>query len=59
MTYDAVLAEILKDLGNEYAQAYAEDLQKTDLAGNTMAERSGNSTDNFIQWVVDCTAGKN
>lgn len=130
--FDAVLAEILEDLGSEYAQAYAEDLQKTDLIGNTvdtrlmmytplyyllessdgygtsdvakywrirtginqgdcalstelnlalalknydpvesvdfetvwgqghtMAERSGNSTDNFIQWVIDCTAGKN
>ena len=126
--FDAVLAEILSDLGNEYADAYAEDLTKTDFAGNTVdtrvdmytplyyllesekgygsstvakywrirtginqgdcalstevdlalalenceavesvdfetvwgqghtqAERSGNSTDNFISWVEDCT----
>ena len=126
--FDAVLAEILSALGNEYADAYAEDLTKTDFAGNTadtrvdmytplyyllesekgygsstvakywrirtginqgdcalstevdlalalenceavesvdfetvwgqghtQAERSGNSTDNFISWVEDCT----
>ena len=127
--FDPVLAEILSELGSEYAGAYAEDMQKTDSAGNTvntrldmytplfylleseegfgssnvanywrirtgiaqgdcalstemdlalalenydgvdsvdfetiwaaghtMAERTGNSTDNFIAWVNDCLA---
>lgn len=126
--FDAVLAQILSGLGNEYAQDYADDLSKTDSAGNTVdvrldmytplyylleseegygnstvakywrirtginqgdcalstevnlalalencgsvesvdfetvwgqghtqAERSGNSTDNFISWVESCT----
>ena len=37
--FDAVLAEILSDLGNEYAESYAEDLAKTDSAGNTVDTR--------------------
>ena len=126
--FDATLAQILSDLGNEYADDYASDLTKTDNAGNTVdvrvdmytplyyllessegyktstvakywrirtginqgdcalstemnlalalenyasvdsvdfetvwgqghtqAERSGNSTDNFITWVQECT----
>jgi len=126
--FDSTLAQILEDLGNEYADDYAADLEKTDSVGNTVdvrlnmytplyyllnssdgyktstvakywrirtginqgdcalstemdlalalenydtvesvdfetvwglghtqAERSGNSTDNFISWVEDCT----
>ena len=129
--FDATLAGILSELENEYASAYAEDLTKTDSAGNTVdvrlnmytplyylleseegyqtsqvakywrirtgiaqgdcalatemdlalalenidtvesvdfetiwgaghtqAERTGNSTDNFIQWVNDCMSTK-
>lgn len=125
--FDSTLAQILEDLDSEYADAYAEDLEKTDSAGNraatrlemysplsyvlngqpeygqssvakywrirtgidqsdtalstevnlmlalesnenvesvdfatvwgmghTMAERTGNSTDNFIEWVNEC-----
>ncbi|MBQ6368271.1 MAG: hypothetical protein IJJ30_07045 [Erysipelotrichaceae bacterium] len=37
--FDAVLAEILSDLGNKYAESYAEDLAKTDSAGNTVDTR--------------------
>ena len=125
--FDQTLADILSELGSDYASAYAEDLEKTDSAGNTastrldmytplyyllesedgynsssvakywrirtginqsdcalstemdlalalencdqvfdvdfetvwgqghtMAERTGNSTDNFISWINDC-----
>ena len=33
--FDRTLADILEGLGSEYASAYAEDLEKTDSAGNT------------------------
>lgn len=126
--FDSTLADILKNLNSSYADAYSEDLAKTDSEGNsvetrlnmytplyylldsydgygtstvakywrirtglfqsdtalttevnlalalenydgvesvdfetvwgeghTMAERSGNSTDNFISWIEECT----
>ena len=37
--FDAVLAQILTDLGSSYASAYAEDLTQTDEAGNTVDVR--------------------
>ena len=37
--FDSVLAQILEDLGSAYAESYAEDLAKTDSAGNTAAVR--------------------
>ena len=37
--FDAVLAQILTDLGSSYASAYAEDLTQTDDAGNTVDVR--------------------
>lgn len=37
--FDAVLAQILNDLGNSYASDYQTDLAKTDSAGNTVDER--------------------
>ena len=37
--FDAVLAAILYDLGNEYAADYSEDLAKTDSLGNTFDYR--------------------
>ncbi len=37
--FDAVMSDILTSLGSEYADAYAEDLQKTDALGHTAAER--------------------
>ena len=37
--FDSTLASILRDLGSEYADAYAEDLAKTDSAGNTAETR--------------------
>ena len=37
--FDAVLAQILTDLGSSYASAYAEDLTRTDDAGNTVDVR--------------------
>ena len=37
--FDAVLARILTDLGSSYASAYAEDLTRTDDAGNTVDVR--------------------
>lgn len=37
--FDATLAEILSDLGNEYAQDYADDMTKSDNAGNTVDVR--------------------
>ena len=37
--FDSTLAEILSDLGNEYADSYAADLAKTDSAGYTAEQR--------------------
>lgn len=37
--FDSTLAQILTDLGSEYASAYSEDLAKTDSAGKTAEER--------------------
>lgn len=37
--FDAVLAQILTDLGSSYASAYAEDLTQTDDTGNTVDVR--------------------
>ncbi len=37
--FDSVLAEILSDLGSEYADSYAADLAKTDSAGYTAEQR--------------------
>ena len=37
--FDAILAEILNELGNNYAADYAEDLTKQDSAGNTVDYR--------------------
>ncbi len=37
--FDAVLAEILKELESSYASDFEEDLQKTDAVGYTAAER--------------------
>lgn len=37
--FDSTLASILKDLGSSYADSYAEDLEKTDSAGNKVAVR--------------------
>lgn len=37
--FDSTLAQILSDLGSSYADAYAEDLDKTDSVGNTVATR--------------------
>ena len=37
--FDSVLAGILENLGSEYAESYAEDLAKTDSAGNTAEVR--------------------
>lgn len=37
--FDATLADILTELGSNYASAYAEDLTKTDSAGNTAETR--------------------
>ena len=37
--FDQTLADILKELGSDYASAYSEDLEKTDSAGNTVGTR--------------------
>lgn len=37
--FDSILAEILNDLGNEYASDYDADLQKTDTLGYTAEQR--------------------
>ena len=37
--FDATLSDILTELGSDYASAYAEDLTKTDSAGNTAETR--------------------
>lgn len=37
--FDAVLAEIVKELGSDYASDFEEDLQKTDAVGYTVGER--------------------
>ena len=37
--FDSTLAQILENLGNEYAEAYTADLAKTDSAGNTVDVR--------------------
>ena len=37
--FDSILAEILNDLGNEYASDYDADLQKTDALGYTAEQR--------------------
>ena len=37
--FDAVLSQILNDLGNSYVSDYQTDLAKTDSAGNTVDER--------------------
>lgn len=37
--FDSTLAQILKDLGSEYASAYSEDLAKTDSIGKTAEQR--------------------
>ncbi len=37
--FDPILAEILNDLGNEYASDYVADLQKTDALGYTAEQR--------------------
>lgn len=37
--FDSALASILEELGNEYAQDYAEDLERTDSVGNKVAVR--------------------
>lgn len=37
--FDATLAQILKDLGSGYADAYASDLARTDSVGNTVETR--------------------
>ena len=37
--FDSTLAEILADLGNEYAESYTADLSKTDSAGYTAEQR--------------------
>ena len=37
--FDSILAEILSDLGNEYASDYNADLQKTDALGYTAEQR--------------------
>ena len=37
--FDQTLADILSELGSDYASAYAEDLEKTDSAGNTVSTR--------------------
>ena len=37
--FDATLSDILAELGSDYASAYAEDLAKTDSAGNTAETR--------------------
>lgn len=37
--FDATLSNILSELGSDYASAYAEDLAKTDSAGNTAETR--------------------
>ena len=37
--FDRTLADILEELGSDYASSYAEDLEKTDRAGNTAETR--------------------
>lgn len=37
--FDSVLAEILSDLGSDYAESYASDLERTDSVGNTVETR--------------------
>lgn len=37
--FDQTLADILSELGSDYASEYSEDLEKTDSAGNTVSTR--------------------
>jgi hypothetical protein len=37
--FDRTLADILSELGSDYASAYSEDFEKTDSAGNTVSTR--------------------